>query len=72
LMGILLPVISRAQQASRATKCMSNLRTISQALLNYSSDNKGLVVPAYNLPLPPGSAPNSTNPCEVRPRKRTK
>jgi prepilin-type processing-associated H-X9-DG protein/prepilin-type N-terminal cleavage/methylation domain-containing protein len=61
LIGILLPVISRAQQASRATKCMSNLRTIGQALLNYSSDNKGFVVPAYNLPLPPGSPPNSPN-----------
>jgi prepilin-type processing-associated H-X9-DG protein len=60
LMGILLPVISRAQQASRATKCMSNLRTIAQAFINYTTDNKGFVVPAYNLPFAPGAATNFT------------
>jgi prepilin-type processing-associated H-X9-DG protein len=60
LIGMLLPVISRAQQASRATKCMSNLRVIAQALFNYSTDNRGFVVPAYNLPFAPGAATNFT------------
>jgi prepilin-type processing-associated H-X9-DG protein len=60
LIGMLLPVISRAQQASRATKCMSNLRVIAQALFNYSADNRGFVVPAYNLPFAPGAATNFT------------
>src|SRR3954449_3560897 len=61
LIGILLPVISRAQQASRATKCMSNLRVIAQGLFNYTADNKGFVVPAYNLPFTPGATATATN-----------
>jgi prepilin-type N-terminal cleavage/methylation domain-containing protein/prepilin-type processing-associated H-X9-DG protein len=60
LIGMLLPAITRAQQASRATKCMSNLRVISQALFNYACDNKGLIVPAYNLPFAPGATTNFT------------
>ena len=52
LIGILLPALNKAQAASRKVKCLSNLRTIGQALVNYSTDNRGFVVPAYNLPTP--------------------
>jgi prepilin-type N-terminal cleavage/methylation domain-containing protein/prepilin-type processing-associated H-X9-DG protein len=52
LIGILLPALNRAQEASRKIKCLSNLRTIGQALVNYSTDNRGFIVPAFNLPTP--------------------
>jgi prepilin-type processing-associated H-X9-DG protein len=52
LIGILLPALNRAQMMSRKIKCLANLRSIGQALANYSADNRGFVVPAYNLPTP--------------------
>src|SRR4029078_1680044 len=41
LMGILLPVASRAQESARRVKCASNLRQFAQAILTYSSSNGG-------------------------------
>src|SRR6476619_4563646 len=41
LMGILLPVASRAQESARRVKCASNLRQFGQAILTYSSANDG-------------------------------
>lgn len=41
LIGIILPVLSRVQGRSRDLKCLSNLRSIGQMLLTYSSENKG-------------------------------
>lgn len=41
LVGILLPVMSRARETANTTACMSNLRQIVQATLNYAADNKG-------------------------------
>jgi prepilin-type processing-associated H-X9-DG protein len=35
MIGILLPVISRARQQAQAAKCMSNLRTLGQAMSAY-------------------------------------
>jgi prepilin-type processing-associated H-X9-DG protein len=52
LISILLPALNRAQEASKKIKCLSNLRTIGQALVNYSTDNRGFVVPAFNIPTP--------------------
>jgi prepilin-type N-terminal cleavage/methylation domain-containing protein/prepilin-type processing-associated H-X9-DG protein len=52
LVGILLPALNRAQAMSRKVKCLSNLRTIGQALANYSADNRGFVVPSFNIPTP--------------------
>jgi prepilin-type N-terminal cleavage/methylation domain-containing protein/prepilin-type processing-associated H-X9-DG protein len=52
LIGILLPALNKAQAASRKIKCLSNLRSIGQALVNYSTDNRGFVVPAFNIPTP--------------------
>ena len=52
LIGILLPALNKAQAASRKIKCLSNLRSIGQALVNYSADNRGFVLPAFNIPTP--------------------
>ena len=60
LAGILLPVISRTQSQSRTIKCMSNLRQIAIGLLEYSVQNRGCVVPAYNMPFAPGATTNIT------------
>jgi prepilin-type N-terminal cleavage/methylation domain-containing protein/prepilin-type processing-associated H-X9-DG protein len=58
LISILLPVIARAQGHARAVKCMANLRTISQAIVNYTTDNSGYIVPSFNLPRAPGATTN--------------
>jgi prepilin-type N-terminal cleavage/methylation domain-containing protein/prepilin-type processing-associated H-X9-DG protein len=50
LVGMLLPALNRAQAASRKIKCLSNLRSIGQAMVNYSTDNRGYIVPAFNIP----------------------
>src|SRR4051794_16898901 len=47
LMGILLPVASRAQESARRVKCASNLRQMGQAILAYSSANDGKFPRAY-------------------------
>jgi len=41
LAGILLPVANRAQEQARRVKCSANLRSFGQAMLAYSSANKG-------------------------------
>jgi prepilin-type N-terminal cleavage/methylation domain-containing protein/prepilin-type processing-associated H-X9-DG protein len=51
LIAILLPTVSRAREQSRRTACMSNLRSIGQAMYLYSS--------AYRDRLP-NSAPTAT------------
>lgn len=43
LVGILLPVLSRAQDAARSTACKSNLRSIYQAAAIYAAENKGFL-----------------------------
>jgi prepilin-type processing-associated H-X9-DG protein len=58
LIGLLLPALSRAQEAARTTKCLSNLRVIGEGLFAYTSANNGYVVPAYNLPWLAGAATN--------------
>jgi prepilin-type N-terminal cleavage/methylation domain-containing protein/prepilin-type processing-associated H-X9-DG protein len=46
LIGILLPALNKARESARITKCISNLRTIGQAALQYSIDNKNVFMPA--------------------------
>ncbi|MGA2866548.1 MAG: type II secretion system protein [Verrucomicrobiota bacterium] len=41
LASLLLPVLSRAKEAARATACANNLRQFSHAAAVYSLDNKG-------------------------------
>jgi prepilin-type N-terminal cleavage/methylation domain-containing protein/prepilin-type processing-associated H-X9-DG protein len=55
LISLLLPALSHARAQANATKCMSNLRQIGAALVMYNTDNKGYIVPAYNLPPDPGT-----------------
>ena len=40
LLGILLPVFSRAMESSRQTQCMSNCRQLTFALILYAKDNR--------------------------------
>jgi prepilin-type processing-associated H-X9-DG protein/prepilin-type N-terminal cleavage/methylation domain-containing protein len=57
----LLPALSMAREQARSIKCMSNLRQIGQAMVMYSNQNKGLIVPSFNLPpTRPGATPNVT------------
>ena len=60
LVGILLPALNRARSAANSIKCISNLRTIGQALVNYTTDNRGFIVPSFNLPRPGGLNPDYT------------
>jgi prepilin-type N-terminal cleavage/methylation domain-containing protein/prepilin-type processing-associated H-X9-DG protein len=45
LVSILLPSLSAAREQARTTKCMSNLRSIGQAMAAYAAENKGALVP---------------------------
>ncbi len=58
LIALLLPALSRARAQANSVKCMSNLRQISFALVNYTTDNKGWVIPSFNLPPVTGSLTN--------------
>ena len=40
LIGILLPVLSRAREQANRTKCLANLRTIGQAVFDYANTNR--------------------------------
>jgi prepilin-type N-terminal cleavage/methylation domain-containing protein/prepilin-type processing-associated H-X9-DG protein len=51
LIGILLPVMSRAREAANNTKCLANLRTLGQAMVMYSNTSKDWL-PNMN---PPGT-----------------
>ncbi|MCY2951716.1 MAG: prepilin-type N-terminal cleavage/methylation domain-containing protein [Planctomycetota bacterium] len=41
LVAILLPALSRAQEAARMVKCLANLRTTAQAAIMHANDHKG-------------------------------
>jgi prepilin-type N-terminal cleavage/methylation domain-containing protein/prepilin-type processing-associated H-X9-DG protein len=57
LIGILLPVISRARSQASAVKCLSNLRQIGLGLVLYVNNNHGYIAPSYNLPSITGPPP---------------
>lgn len=50
LIAILLPALNRARAQANAIKCLSNLRQIGAAVVEYSAQNRGFIVPSYNLP----------------------
>jgi len=49
LAAMLLPALTKAKRAGKATVCVSNLHQISTAFLLYSGDNNDQVVPSYNM-----------------------
>ena len=46
LMGILMPALNKAREASRIVQCGSNLRQIATAMLMYANANKGRLLPS--------------------------
>jgi prepilin-type N-terminal cleavage/methylation domain-containing protein/prepilin-type processing-associated H-X9-DG protein len=56
LISLLLPALGRAREQAASVKCMSNLHMIGLALVNYSTDNKGYICPAFNMPLQTGAS----------------
>jgi prepilin-type N-terminal cleavage/methylation domain-containing protein/prepilin-type processing-associated H-X9-DG protein len=56
LVGILLPALTRARDQANTTECLSNLRQIGLAIVNYAADNQGYLVPGrYDAPTYPGA-----------------
>lgn len=48
LIGLLLPALGRAREASRRARCLSNTRQLSMACLTYSNENAaGYFIPAF-------------------------
>ena len=47
LISLLLPALNRAREQAKTTQCLSNLRQIGTAMLMYTNDSKGWVVPAW-------------------------
>lgn len=45
LIAILLPTLNKAQESSRQVKCLSNIKQISNAIVQYTNENRG-VMPA--------------------------
>lgn len=48
LVSILLPSLQKAKEMARLVMCMSNLRSIGSAMLIYSSEAEGNLLPAYD------------------------
>src|SRR5688572_2757403 len=40
LIGILMPVFSKAREQAKRTKCLANLRTLGQAMVMYANESK--------------------------------
>src|SRR2546421_730451 len=59
LIGILLPVMSRAREQAKRTVCLANLRTLGQAMMMYANAQKGWL-PNSNPPLTVNDS-NATN-----------
>jgi prepilin-type processing-associated H-X9-DG protein/prepilin-type N-terminal cleavage/methylation domain-containing protein len=49
LMAMLLPALNGARKRAAATQCLSNLRQLALAMVTYSQENKGYIIPSYNM-----------------------
>ena len=56
LISLLLPALSRAREAAKATRCLSNIKQLSNALAMYVNENNGW------LPVQPGDVSDFANP----------
>src|SRR5688572_33484646 len=56
LIGILLPSLSGAREQARSAQCLSNLRTIGQAMNMYIAEHKGYMVPGFIRMQPTGAS----------------
>jgi prepilin-type N-terminal cleavage/methylation domain-containing protein/prepilin-type processing-associated H-X9-DG protein len=50
LIGLLLPALNRAREAAKEAACLANMRTIGQAVMLYTTENKGSFIPPYRIP----------------------
>jgi prepilin-type N-terminal cleavage/methylation domain-containing protein/prepilin-type processing-associated H-X9-DG protein len=60
LIGILLPALNKARQQANTTQCLSNLRQIGLAIINYGNDNQGYTVPVECIPASDINTPNAS------------
>src|SRR5687768_250348 len=58
LIGIILPALSNAREAGKTAQCLSNLRTIGQAVHTYASEQRQWLVPAF-VDTPSGGGPGA-------------
>jgi prepilin-type N-terminal cleavage/methylation domain-containing protein/prepilin-type processing-associated H-X9-DG protein len=58
LVSILLPALSKARRQANVVKCASNMRQIALAVLNYTGDNRGHLMPCLIY----SSGPNNIYP----------
>lgn len=61
LISVLLPALNKARSQANVVKCASNIRQLAQALVNYSSENKGRFPPNIGalIPTPPAGQPTA-------------
>ena len=49
LISVLLPALSKARRSAATVKCSSNMRQIGMAILQYTTNNKGVLFPSQVL-----------------------
>src|SRR5277367_578456 len=55
LISILLPALTKARRVANQTKCASNMKMISLAIISYTQDNKGKLMPCLIYSLGPNN-----------------